>query len=223
LYNGGRIIKKLGILIVLLLAGILFVSGCAEETPEEVAQETAEEEAQEAQEAEEEAAGEIEEAAQERGEAVQEREEAQTAVEGAVEAETRNNIVQTAVESGEFDILITAIQTAELEETLSGEGPFTLFAPTDSAFEALPPDTLDALLDDKDALTNVLLYHVAEGELMAANVVEMESIETMQGGELTVNATNETVMVNDATITTTDIEASNGVIHVIDKVLIPPE
>jgi len=202
---------------------MLFVSGCAEETPEEAAQETAEEaqeEAEEAQEtaeeAQEEAAGEIEEAQEATQEAIEAGQE-------AVEAEERMNIVQTAVESGQFDTLITAIQTAELEETLSGEGPFTVFAPTDAAFDALPQGALEELLDDKDALTNVLLYHVADGELMAADVVEMDSIETLQGGDLTVNVTDDTVTVNDATIIETDIETSNGVIHVIDAVLIPPE
>jgi uncharacterized surface protein with fasciclin (FAS1) repeats len=219
--QGGKIIKKIGLFAVLLIAAMLFASGCSS-TPEEVAQDTAEEAQDTAQEAEEEAQETAEEATGEIEEAQEATQEAIEAGQTAQEAEERMNIVQTAVDSGQFDILITAIQTAELEETLSGEGPFTVFAPTDAAFDALPPGYLDALLDDKDALTNVLLYHVAEGELMAADVVEMESIETMQGGELTVNVTDDTVMVNDATIVTTDIETSNGVIHVIDAVLIPP-
>ena len=189
---------------------MLFVSGCSEDTPEEVAQETAEE----AQETAEEATGEIEEAQEATQEAIEAEQTAQ-------EAEERMNIVQTAVDSGQFDTLIAAVQEADLEETLSGEGPFTVFAPTDAAFASLPPGDLEALLDDKDALTDVLLYHVVDGELMAADVVGMESIVTMQGGELTVTATDDTVMVNDATIVTADIEASNGVIHVIDVVLIP--
>ncbi len=202
---------------------MLFVSGCAEETPEEVAQETAEEAQETAEEAEEEAQETTEEAEEEIEEAQEATQEAIEAGQEAQEAEERMNLVQTAVESGQFDTLITAIQTAELEETLSGEGPFTVFAPTDAAFDALPQGALDELLDDKDALTDVLLYHVADGELMAADVVEMDSIETLQGGELTVNVTDDTVTVNDATIIETDIETSNGVIHVIDAVLIPPE
>lgn len=202
---------------------MLFVSGCAEETPEEVAEETAEEAQETAEEAGEEAEETAEEAQEEIEEAQEATQEAIEAEETAQEAEERLNLVETAVESGQFDTLIAAVQAADLEETLSGEGPFTVFAPTDSAFDALPEGTLDELLDDEEALTNVLLYHVADGELMAADVVEMESIETLQGEELAVNVTDDTVMVDNATIITTDIEASNGVIHVIDAVLIPPE
>ncbi len=199
---------------------MLFVSGCSD-TPEEVAQDTAEEAQDTAQEAEEEAQDTAQEAEEEIDEAQQATQEAIDAEIASQEAEQRMNIVQTAVDSGQFDTLIAAVQEADLEETLSGEGPFTVFAPTDAAFASLPPGDLEALLDDKDALTDVLLYHVVDGELMAADVVGMESIVTMQGGELTVTATDDTVMVNDATIVTADIEASNGVIHVIDVVLIP--
>ncbi len=201
---------------------MLFASGCSS-TPEEVAQETEEEAQETAQEAEEEAQETAEEATGEIEEAQEATQEAIDAEIASQEAEQRLNLVETAVESGQFDTLITAVQEAELEETLSGEGPFTLFAPTDAAFDALPEGTLDELLGDKDALTNVLLYHVVDEELMAADVTGMESIVTMQGGELMVTVTNDTVMVNDAIIVTADIEASNGVIHVIDAVLIPPE
>ncbi len=132
------------------------------------------------------------------------------------------NIVQTAEDAGSFNTLVTAIKEAGLEETLSGEGPFTVFAPTDEAFAALPEGTLDSLLEDKEALTRVLTYHVASGKYMATDVVGMTSITTLEGSDLPVNTT-EGVKVGDANVTATDIEASNGVIHVIDKVLIPPE
>lgn len=183
---------------------MLFVSGCAEEQPEEPVEEAVEDVTDTGEEIVDEAMPEEEMAEEEA-------------------AEEEMNIVETAVAAGNFDTLVAAVQAAGLEDTLSEEGPFTVFAPTDEAFDALPEGTLDDLLEDEEALTNVLLYHVADGELMAADVVEMESIETLQGEELTVNVTDDTVMVDGATIITTDIEASNGVIHVIDAVMIPPE
>lgn len=129
-------------------------------------------------------------------------------------------IVDVAAGAGSFTTLVQAIQVAGLEDTLRGEGPFTVFAPTDDAFDALPEGTLDSLLADPEALADVLTYHVVAGEFMAADVVTMDSAETVQGGTITFDTTDG-VKVNDATVTQTDIEASNGVIHVIDAVLIP--
>src|SRR6056297_1737879 len=123
-------------------------------------------------------------------------------------------IVDVAVAAGDFTTLVSAVEAADLVETLSGEGPFTVLAPTDAAFEALPEGALDGLLADTEALASVLTYHVVADELMAADVVEATELTTVNG---------DTVMVGDATVGTTDIEASNGVIHVIDTVLLPPE
>jgi uncharacterized surface protein with fasciclin (FAS1) repeats len=117
--------------------------------------------------------------------------------------------------------LVAAIQAAGLVDTLSGPGPFTVFAPTDAAFAALPDGALDDLLADPDALAEVLTYHVVAGELYAADVVGQTELETVQGGTVSVEVDGDTVRVGDATIVTTDIEASNGVIHVIDAVLLP--
>lgn len=131
------------------------------------------------------------------------------------------NIVEIAVASEDFETLVVAIQTAGLEEALSGEGPFTVFAPTDEAFEALPEGTLPALLNSTEDLSKVLLYHVAPGKLMATDVISQTEIPTLlEGANLTVNATEVTI--EGAKILQTDIEANNGVIHVIDAVLIPP-
>ena len=130
------------------------------------------------------------------------------------------NIVETAVEAGSFKTLVTAVTAAGLVETLSGPGPFTVFAPSDEAFAKIPAETLNAVLADKEKLTAILTYHVVPGKVMAADVVGMTSATTVQGGTVTINA-SEGVKINDATITTADIEASNGVIHVIDTVLMP--
>ncbi len=138
-----------------------------------------------------------------------------------VETEQKN-IVQTAIDAGSFKTLVTAVQTADLVETLSGEGPFTVFAPTDDAFAAVPEETLNALLADKAELTKVLTYHVASGKYMAEDVVSMGNITTLEGNMLDVEITNEGVFVGGAKVIQTDIECSNGVIHVIDTVLIPP-
>jgi uncharacterized surface protein with fasciclin (FAS1) repeats len=131
------------------------------------------------------------------------------------------NIVQTA-QYYNFSTLITAVQTADLSSTLSGTGPFTVFAPTDAAFAALPAGTLNSLLANQTALTNVLLYHVVSGELLASAVVTNTNLTTLQGGSLMITTTSSGVMVNDANVIKTDVLCSNGVIHVIDKVLIPP-
>jgi len=130
------------------------------------------------------------------------------------------NIVETAVAAGSFNTLVAAVEAAGLESALTGPGPFTVFAPTDAAFNALPAGALDALLQDPQALSEVLLYHVVSGKVLAADVVNLTSATTLQGQSVTIDASNG-VLVNDAQVTQTDVEASNGVIHVIDKVLLP--
>ena len=137
----------------------------------------------------------------------------------STEAPTQN-IVETAVAAGDFSTLVTAVQAAGLEATLANEGPFTVFAPTDAAFAALPDGTLDALLADTDALADVLLYHVVDGEVLAEDVVDLTSATTLQGGSVSIDAASG-VSVGGATVIQTDILTSNGVIHVIDQVLIP--
>ncbi len=132
-------------------------------------------------------------------------------------------IVETAQDAGTFTTLLAATDAAGLTETLSGEGPFTVFAPTDDAFAALPEGTVAALLEEpKGQLREILLYHVADGRYMAADVITMDTIETLQGTALVVD-TSGGVMVDGANVITTDVECSNGVIHVIDAVMIPPE
>ena len=130
------------------------------------------------------------------------------------------NIVEIAVASGSFKTLVTALTAADLVETLSGAGPFTVFAPTDDAFAKIPAETLAAVLADKEKLTAILTYHVVAGKVMAADVMTMSEAMTVQGSNVMVSATDG-VKINDATVTTADVEASNGVIHVIDTVLMP--
>jgi uncharacterized surface protein with fasciclin (FAS1) repeats len=130
------------------------------------------------------------------------------------------DIVDTAVAAGSFSTLVTAVQTAGLVETLKGKGPFTLFAPNDEAFAKIPSDQLNALLADKEKLTAVLTYHVVPGKVMAADVAGLTSAKSVQGQELRID-TSDGVKVNDAKVIKTDIAASNGVIHVIDTVLMP--
>jgi uncharacterized surface protein with fasciclin (FAS1) repeats len=131
-----------------------------------------------------------------------------------------NDIVEVATDAGSFSTLIAAVQAAGLVETLKGEGPFTLFAPTDEAFAKLPKEQLDALLADEQKLTTVLTYHVVPGRVMAADVVKLDSARTVQGRSLDI-AAGDSVTVNGATVVQTDIPASNGVIHVIDSVILP--
>lgn len=131
-----------------------------------------------------------------------------------------DDIVNTAVSAGQFKTLVTALTEADLVGTLKGKGPFTVFAPTDAAFAKLPAGTLDALLKDKEKLRSVLTYHVVPGKVTAAQVKPGE-VETVQGQSLTVKMSGETVMINDAKVVKTDVPASNGVIHVIDTVVIP--
>ncbi|MDP2244861.1 fasciclin domain-containing protein [Pseudomonas sp.] len=132
----------------------------------------------------------------------------------------KKDIVDTAVAAGQFTTLVTAVTAAGLVETLKGEGPFTVFAPNDAAFAKVPKADLDALLADKDKLTAVLTYHVVPGKLMAADLAGKTSLKTVQGGELTLD-TSDGVSVDGATVSTADIETSNGVIHVIDSVVMP--
>jgi len=132
------------------------------------------------------------------------------------------DIVDTAIAAGSFNTLVTAVQAAGLVDALKGEGPFTVFAPTDEAFAAVPADTLNALLADPEALSQVLLYHVLPGKVMAASVADGLSVETLQGAPVNFSIQDGKAMINGATIVTTDIETSNGVIHVIDSVILPP-
>jgi uncharacterized surface protein with fasciclin (FAS1) repeats len=115
---------------------------------------------------------------------------------------------------------VTAVQAAGLVEVLKGDGPFTVFAPTDEAFAKLPKGTLESLLKDKDALTKVLTYHVVPGEVRAADVIQLASAKTVQGQSISIDATSG-VKVDNANVIQTDIAASNGVIHVIDSVILP--
>jgi transforming growth factor-beta-induced protein len=131
------------------------------------------------------------------------------------------DIVDIAVEDGRFETLVAAVQAAELVDALKGEGPLTVFAPTDDAFAALPEGTVEALLNDIPTLTNILLYHVVEGKVMAADVLGLSEAETLLGESLGILTEEGKVMIGDAQVILTDIEASNGVIHVIDAVLIP--
>jgi uncharacterized surface protein with fasciclin (FAS1) repeats len=130
------------------------------------------------------------------------------------------DIVDTAVAAGNFKTLATALQAAGLVETLKGPGPFTVFAPTDEAFAKLPAGAVEALLKDKARLVAVLTYHVVPGRVMAADVVKMTGAKTVEGGSLTIHA-DRGVTVDGAKVVKTDIQSSNGVIHVIDTVLMP--
>ena len=130
------------------------------------------------------------------------------------------DIVDTAVAAGSFNTLATALTEAGLIDTLKGEGPFTVFAPTDEAFAKIPSADLEAILADKEKLTAILTYHVVAGKVMAADVVTLTSADTVQGSSIAID-TSSGVMVNNANVIKTDIETSNGVIHVIDTVLVP--
>ncbi len=136
--------------------------------------------------------------------------------------ESEPTIVEVAQEDGRFTTLVAALEAADLAETLQGDGPFTVFAPTDDAFAALPDGTVEALLDDIPTLTDILLYHVVEGQVPSSDVVDLSSAGTLLGQPVVVNA-SDGVQINDANVIIPDVEASNGVIHVIDSVLLPPE
>jgi len=130
-------------------------------------------------------------------------------------------IVDVAASNPDFSTLVTAVQAAGLAETLSGDGPFTVFAPTNEAFAAVPAEVLDQLLADKEALTKVLTYHVLPGQVMAADVAPGDAT-TVEGSTVTISDDGGTLKIGDAAIVATDVAASNGVIHVIDAVLVPP-
>lgn len=135
------------------------------------------------------------------------------------------NIVDTAVAAGSFKTLVAAVKAAGLVETLKGKGPFTVFAPTDEAFAKLPRGTVEGLLKNIPKLTAVLTYHVVPGKVMAADVVKLKTAKTVQGQEAKIDASkwhlHKSVKINDANIVKTDVVADNGVIHVIDKVILP--
>jgi uncharacterized surface protein with fasciclin (FAS1) repeats len=134
--------------------------------------------------------------------------------------QNHDDIVDIAVNAGQFETLIAALQAAELDGALKGEGPFTVFAPTDDAFAKLPPGTVENLLQDKEKLTQILTYHVVPGKVMAADVGGLDSAKTLQGQSLSID-TSDGVRIGGAGLLTADVVASNGVIHVIDTVLIP--
>ncbi|MEZ9658717.1 fasciclin domain-containing protein [Vibrio sp. 10N.261.52.F3] len=135
----------------------------------------------------------------------------------------KKDIVDVAAENGSFNTLVAAVKAAGLVETLKGDGPFTVFAPTDEAFAALPEGTVDMLLkpENKDKLIAVLTYHVVPGKIMASEVMKLDSAVTVQGEAVMVGIDHGNVMVNKAQVVMADVEASNGVIHVIDAVLLP--
>jgi uncharacterized surface protein with fasciclin (FAS1) repeats len=138
-------------------------------------------------------------------------------------ADEPKDIVDTAVASGKFNTLVTAVKAAGLVETLKGKGPFTVFAPTDEAFEKLGKDTIEAVLKDKKKLTAILTYHVLPGEVMAEQAVKVNGpVKTVQGKNVMVQTKGDSVMIGNAKVIKTDIKCSNGVIHVIDAVLLPP-
>ncbi|MCC5638856.1 fasciclin domain-containing protein [Nostoc sp. CHAB 5844] len=130
------------------------------------------------------------------------------------------DIIDTAVKAGSFNTLVAAIKAAKLVDTLKGAGPFTVFAPTDEAFAKLPEGTVDTLLKDIPKLKKILTYHVVSGKVLSEEVVKLKSATTVEGSDVKIDASNG-VKVNDATVSTADVAADNGVIHIIDTVLIP--
>ncbi len=142
---------------------------------------------------------------------------------GSLASAQEADIVDIAVADGRFTTLVAAVQAAGLEDALRGDGPLTVFAPTDDAFGKLPEGTIEALLEDIPTLTNILLYHVVDGQVMAADVVGLTSATTLQGDSISITVEDGRVFLNgESEVIITDIEASNGVIHVIDTVLMPP-
>jgi len=130
------------------------------------------------------------------------------------------NIVETAIDAGTFKTLVEAVKTADLVKTLSGKGPFTVFAPNDAAFAKLPSGTIERLLKNKEKLTSVLTYHVVPRKVMATDVMKLRRAKTVQGQEISIDTT-EGVKISGAKVIKTDIECTNGVIHVIDRVIMP--
>jgi len=131
------------------------------------------------------------------------------------------DIVDTAVAAGQFNTLVAAVKAAGLVDTLKSKGPFTVFAPTDEAFAKLPAGTVEGLLKDTEKLKQILLYHVVAGKVMAADVVKLTSAKTVQGSSATVKVMGGKVMIDNANVVKTDIVTDNGVIHVIDSVILP--
>jgi uncharacterized surface protein with fasciclin (FAS1) repeats len=132
------------------------------------------------------------------------------------------DIVETAVSAGTFTILAKALTEADLLETLQADGPYTVFAPTDEAFAKLPEGTLETLLNDKEALKNILLYHVVSGRYTSEDVVKFKEATTLAKVNFSINVADGKVKINDSNVISVDIETTNGVIHVIDTVLLPP-
>ncbi len=145
----------------------------------------------------------------------------QASANAEIDAQKPMDIVETAASAGSLNTLVAAIKAAGLVETLQGDGPFTVFAPTDEAFSNLPEGTVEALLKDKARLASILAYHVVPGKVMSADVVKLKDAKTVQGQNIRIRTVRDGVMVDDANVVTTDILASNGVIHVIDKVILP--
>lgn len=143
----------------------------------------------------------------------------------ALVAQDQKNIVTVAVEAGQFKTLVAAVQAAGLVDTLSGKGPFTVFAPTDEAFAKLGKDAIADLLkpENKDKLATILKYHVVSGAVMSPAAVKLTAAKTLQGGELTLKVVDGKLTIDGATVIAADVEGSNGVIHVVDSVLLPKQ
>ena len=141
------------------------------------------------------------------------------------QAQDDQDIVDVAVGAGIFNTLVAAVQAAELVDVLKSDGPFTVFAPTDEAFAALPEGTVESLLlpENKELLTSILLYHVVAGAVTAADVVQLESAATVNGASISIKVDDSGVTVDNANVIQTDVAASNGVIHIIDAVILPPD
>ena len=135
---------------------------------------------------------------------------------------SKKDIVETALAAGVFKTLATALTEADLISALQGDGPFTVFAPTDDAFAKLPKGTVEALLKDKEALKNILLYHVVSGKVSSKEVVKIDNAETLAGSNVNIKVKDGNVYINESMVSTADVYASNGVIHIIDTVLLPP-
>ena len=135
----------------------------------------------------------------------------------------QSDIVDTAVSAGTFNTLATALEAGDLVDTLKADGPYTVFAPTDEAFAKLPAGTVEMLLlpENKDKLVTILTYHVVPGKVYAAEVITMTSAPTANGSDVAISIVDETVFINDSRVVATDIEASNGIIHVVDSVILP--
>jgi uncharacterized surface protein with fasciclin (FAS1) repeats len=147
-----------------------------------------------------------------------------SAIAGGHESEAEKaDIIDVAVSAGQFNTLATALKAADLVTTLKGDGPFTVFAPTDEAFAKLPEGTVESLLEpeNRDQLVSILTYHVVPGKVMAADVVKLKEATTVNGENISIKSEGGNVQINEATVVAADVEASNGVIHVIDKVILP--